>query len=299
MEKIKIKSKDGYELNVHVFEVQNPVGYIQIIHGMEEHQERYERLVFDLNKEGYTVITSNMRGHGEDTDLLGYFAKKDGYLYLLEDQKIITKYIMERFKTEKIIIIAHSMGTIITRNLLQTESKNYEKVILIGYPCPQKLVGFGIILTNIIKNIKGDKYYSKKIEKMSVGQFNKKIKNPKTGVDWISVNEENVKMYLSDKYCGHGFTVSAFNDLFHLVKNMSKYKLYKNINEKLKLLLLRGDSDPCTGYDKGSNESINILKKAGFNDIEMKKYENMRHEILNEKEFKKVHSDIIEFLKNS
>ena len=297
MKKIKILGEDGYELNVHVFEVKDAKGYIQIIHGMEEHQERYERLIKDLNKIGYTVISSNMRGHGSDTKTLGYFSDKDGYKYLLSDQKNITKYICKEYKTKKVTILAHSMGTIITRNLLQTESKNYDKVILIGYPCPQNLVGAGLLLTSLIKLVKGPKYYSKMVEKMSVGQFNKGIKDAKTSVDWISFNEDNINDYINDKYCGHGFTVSAFNDLFHLVKYMGNYKLYKNVNNKLPLLLLRGDSDPCTGYDKGSDKSISILNKAGFNNIKMIKYEHMRHEILNEKNYKDVHKDILDFLK--
>ena len=298
MEKVKLLVKDNYELNLHIFEVSNPKGYIQIIHGMEEHQERYERLIKDLNSLGYTVISSNMRGHGEDAPLLGFFKEDKGYTYLLSDQKEITKYICERFKTNKVIILAHSMGTIITRNLLQTESKNYEKVILSGYPCPQHFINLGLGLTSLIKKIKGPKYYSKLVENMSIEQFNKQIKKTKTNVDWISFNEENVNEYINDKYCGHGFTVSAFNDLFHLAKNMSKSDRYVNVNNKLPLLLLRGDSDPCTGYDKGSKKSIEILENAGFENIKMIKYEHMRHEILNEINYKDVHKDIMKFLDN-
>ena len=45
MKKIILKAKDGYKLNLHVFEApdkDNVKGYVQIIHGMEEHQGRYE-----------------------------------------------------------------------------------------------------------------------------------------------------------------------------------------------------------------------------------------------------------------
>ena len=59
-----------------------PKGIVQLIHGMEEHQERYEPFVSFLNENGYTVVTSNMRGHGDDAPTLGYFAPKNGYKYL-------------------------------------------------------------------------------------------------------------------------------------------------------------------------------------------------------------------------
>ncbi len=60
------------------------------------------------------------------------------------------------------------------------------------------------------------------LEKMSVGAFNNRIENPRTDVDWLSANEENVDNYINDPYCGNGFTVSAFNDLFRLVKKYER-----------------------------------------------------------------------------
>ena len=76
MEEVKLKSIDNYELNLHIFKVDNPKGYIQLIHGMEEHQERYEPFIEQLNKQNYTVISSNMRGHGSDAKPYGSLKKK-------------------------------------------------------------------------------------------------------------------------------------------------------------------------------------------------------------------------------
>lgn len=244
MKKIILKAKDNYKLNLHIFETGNEDGargYIQVIHGMEEHQERYKEFANTLNKAGYTVITSDMRGHGSNAPELGFFSEEDGYKYLLSDQKRITKYIKRRFKTDKVIIFAHSMGTIIARNLMQSQSWDYEKVILSGFPCsPGRIVlGFGIILTEIVKKVKGARYYSEFIQNISVGSFNKKIKNPETPLDWISINKENIDIYVKDPYCGHGFKVSAFNDLFHLSKNMEETWKYKNVNKELLVLALR------------------------------------------------------------
>ncbi len=298
MEEALIKAKDGYKLCLHIFEADSPKGIVQIIHGMEEHQERYEKFTEVLNKAGYTVVSSDMRGHGYNAPVLGFFNEKDGYKYLLSDQKRITAYIKKRFKTDKVIIFAHSMGTIIARNLLQTQSDSYEKIILSGYPCsPGRLIlMFGIALTDFIAKTRGANYYSVLVEYLAIGSFNRTITNPKTSLDWISVNEENVSSYINDPYCGHGFKVSAFNDLFHLSQNMTETKRYKNINENLPILALRGGNDPCTGFEKGSRASINTLKTAGFKNIKQIKYTNMRHEILNETRSEKVYRDIVKFL---
>ena len=191
------------------------------------------------------------------------------------------------------------MGTIITRVLLQENSQNYKKVILSGYPNYQSGAYLGIIISNIVKFFYGAKYKSKLINSLSIGSFNKKINNPKTDIDWICHNEETVKSYIDDPYCGIGFTCSAFNDLFHLVIMMHQTKLYNNVNKGMEILLLRGLDDPCIGGDDGAKDSLEILQKAGFNQIKSITYPNMRHEILAEKDNKKVYNDIVGFYANN
>lgn len=297
MKKHTVISADGYKLSVHSFEVNNAKAVVQVVHGMEEHQERYETLAKVLNEQGFTVVTSDMRGHGQTVakEDLGYFKDKKGYLALLDDQKAITAFIKKTYKDLPVYIFAHSMGTIITRVLLQTNSQDYSKVVLSGYPNYQGAAGLGICIANTVKLFRGAKYKSKFIQKMGVGIFNKAIKNPKTEVDWVCANEETVQNYINDPYCGIGFTVSAFSDLFHLVKLMHKPNRYKNVNKEMPILMLRGKDDPCTGGNDGAADSRQILFKAGFDNISHVDYPGMRHEIINEKDNNKVYKDIVDF----
>lgn len=295
MEKIFLNARDGYELELHVFEVENAKAVVQVIHGMEEHQERYESFIEFLNLNNFTVVSSNMRGHGSNAVSLGYFKDKDGYIELIEDQKKVTDFIKNRFLDLPIYIFAHSMGTIITRVLLQENSQDYSKVVLSGYPNYQSGAHFGILLTKVITDFRGPKYKSKIINSLSVGAFNKKIKNPKTNCDWICHNEKTVQDYIEDPYCGIGFTCSAFGDLFHLVVMMHSSEKYHNINSKMPLLMLRGNDDPCVGGDKGAADSRKVLFDAGFDNIQFIDYPNMRHEILAEADNEKVYNDVLKF----
>lgn len=295
MKKSYITARDGYLLEAHIFETRNPKAVIQIIHGMEEHQGRYETFAAFLNEKGFSVVSSDMRGHGKSAKDLGYFKDKGGYLELIEDQKAVTRLIKECFPGLPVYIFAHSMGTIITRVLLQTQSPDYEKAVLSGYPNYQGGARFGIILAGILKAVKGAKYKSSLISSLSVGAFNKSVPDAKTGCDWISHNKKNVQSYIEDPYCGIGFTCSAFSDLFHLVVKMHNPGLYHNANKKMPLLLLRGLDDPCVGGDKGSADSCRILSKAGFENIRRIDYPNMRHEILQETDCQKVYNDVESF----
>ncbi len=295
MEKVEIKSVDGYKLDLHIFESKEKKGIVQLIHGMEENQDRYSNFALFLSKQGYTVITSNLRGHGKNAPILGFFDKKDGAKLLIKDQEIILNYIKQRYKVKSIYLFAHSMGTIITRNLLQNNSMSYEKVVLTGYPNYRIGAIFGTWIANILIFFKGPKYYSNFLHNRVTSTFNSKVEKPKTNIDWLSYNEENIKEYSNDEYCGESFKVSALKDLFILLRNMNKKKKYHNINKNIKILMLRGADDPCTGFDKGSKKSIKFLKKVGFFNINEKKYSNMRHEVLNEKNQQEVYTDIVNF----
>lgn len=296
METVMIRAADGYRLCLHVFTVADPKGYIQLIHGMEEHQERYEPFVRQLNQAGYTVVSSDMRGHGKTAPVLGYFAEERGSYYLLADQVRITAYIKYRFHADRVILFAHSMGTIIARNLLQSQSQHYEKVILSGYPCINPAAGLGIRLTGFLKKWKGGSYYSGLVQKLAVGMFNRKIPDRRTDVDWISVNKENVQAFIDDPYCGHGFRIAAFQDLFRLVQNMANIRKYHDVKGDLPILAIRGTEDPCTGGERGSAASLFVLQKAGFHVITSISYPGMRHEILNENDHEAVYTDILDFL---
>ena len=68
---------------------------------------------------------------------------------------------------------------------------------------------------------------------------------------------------------------------------------YRDVNEALPILMVRGSEDPCTGYEKGAKDSVDTLKQAGFSNISTITYPHMRHEILNEKENEKVYADVV------
>ncbi len=295
MEKRIVKSFDGYELDVHVFDVDEPKAVVQIIHGMEEHQERYEDFITFLNRYDFNVVSADLRGHGQSAKELGFFAEKNGHQALIEDQLAITHFIKEEFPTIPVYIFAHSMGTIIARVLLENHSKEYKKAALSGYPNYRLSVHLGLMLANVIQFLRGPKHKSKLLKRLTTGKFNKSIKNSETPYDWLSYNQQNVRSYMDDEYCGFGFTCSAYKDLFKLMILMHNPKNYKDINKSLKIFLVRGDDDPCTGGNDGEKDSKGVLSKAGFKPISTITYPEMRHEILNERKKMFVYKHLLSF----
>ena len=295
-EEIIIPSRDLYSLSVRVYDVPNPKAVVKCVHGMEEHQGRYQGFAEFLNKHGYAVVTADLRGHGKNAPKLSHIANKNGHKLLIEDEKVIKDYIKQRYPNVPLILFGHSMGTIISRTLLQTDSKDFVKVVLSGYPDPKPVGTIGGLMSGTIGLFKGRAGYSKMLTNMVLGPFSKALKDPKSPLDWLSYNEDNVAAYAADPLCGEEFTIGSYNALFHLVGAINSAGKYKDVNAECPILLISGEDDPCTSGEKGRKVSLDRLQKAGFKNIEVETIKGMRHEILNEKDKDKVQERILEFL---
>lgn len=292
---LAVKARDSYELNVRVYDVNEPKAVIKFVHGMEEHQDRYVKFASFLQENGFAVVTADMRGHGPKAPLLSHIADKGGHKLLIEDEQVLIEFMRNRYPNVPLYLFGHSMGTIISRKLLQTNSKDFAKCALSGYPNPLGVASVGCFLTNFISIFKGKKGHSKLVNGMVIGGFAKSVPNHKTEQDWLSYNEENVQAYINDPLSGVEFTLGSFNALFHLVSDINKPKQYKDVNAELPIYLISGKDDPCTGGEKGRSDSLDRLTKAGFKNIEVKTLDNMRHEILNENNKEETYKLLLEF----
>lgn len=290
-----LAGKDGYKLAVRIYDTAEPKAVVKVIHGMEEHQGRYQAFAEYLQEDGYAVVTADLRGHGKNAPKLSHIASQDGHLLLLEDEGVILDFIHEKWPGAPVNLFAHSMGTIIARAFLQTQSREFHKAALSGYPNPNSAAGAGIALTEVLSTLIGGRRKSKMVDRMVLGPFSKAIPDAKSPLEWLSYNPENVKRYAEDPLCGVPFTLGSYNALFRLIKMMDTPAQYREVWSFLPILLISGKDDPCTGGEKGREDSLNRLKEAGFREIRVETIEGMRHEILNETENQKVFRIIKDF----
>ena len=297
MGKIMLPSDDNYLLSLSFFESESEhaAGVVQIVHGMEEHKERYYDFALYLAINGLHVVVADLRSHGEDAPRLSHIADNRGDDLLIRDQRIITAWITERFPGLPIMLFGHSMGSIISRVLLQTDSARYAKAALSGYVNPNPAAPVAVALGNAARLSKGSRAHSKLLNGLALGPYGRSIPDRKTDLDWLSYNEENVRKYIEDPLCGAEFTVGSYCALFSLLNRMGKFGAYRNVNTEMPVLLIAGKDDPCTGGEKGRANSRTVLEKAGFRNVFAITYEHMRHEILNETDKEKVYRDLLDF----
>lgn len=287
--KIILTNADGFDLYVNYFDVENPKAVVQIVHGMLEHSLNYIDFAKYLNDKGYAVIIADNRGHGKSISENYPSGFIKDYRELVDDQLMVNKYIRMIHPGKEIYMLGHSMGSLIARNYLKDYDHTIDKLVLTGTVAYIRLAAIGVFLGNIVCFYLGEKRRSKILDTLS----GIRSKDP----SWISYSEENIKTKKMDPMRLKGFLAKSNLCLFALVKGLNEKRKYKLRNKNLQILSLNGVDDDVTGSKKGLYKSLGILKSIGYENIDLKIYDHMKHEILNEENNIEVYEDIGKFFK--
>lgn len=296
---ISIKTVNGDILFGFAWEAEKPEGVVVIATGMEEASYRYDDFAKFLNKNGFNVYCIDHYGQGEsvvDESQLGivprsFFSK---CVRVLDD--VAKKYAI---KDKPLIIFGHSMGSFMVQDFIQRYNKRPTKAVIMGTngPNAKALFSMGYPLARLVAKLRGENRKAKFLAGMAVGAYSKSVKDRKTPLDWLSYNEENVQKYIADPKCGYGSSNGFYRELLKGNRRLYKKKFLEKINKELPILVIAGKDDPVGAYGKGPTSLVDLYHKLGVKNAELKLYDHMRHEILNEDDKQKVYNDILEFLK--
>ena len=275
-------------------------GVVQIVHGMSEHIERYEEFAGFLTRRGFVVTGEDHLGHGKsvtEDGNYGYFCENDPATVVVRDVHRLKKMTQELYPNVPYVIIGHSMGSFILRNYIYRYGTGITGAILLGTGMQSPaLIGFGKIIAGVQKVFCGSQYVSKSLHKIAFGAFNKRFMPVKTSCDWLSKDEGRVKAYRKDPMCNFVYTVNGFQTLFELLSGMQKKSNLEKIPKSLPVLILSGADDPVGEFGKGVQKTYDSLLSVGMENVEMKIYENCRHELLHDTERETVTQDIYDWI---
>lgn len=274
---------------------------VQLVHGMCEYCQRYEDFIDFLCGNGIMVFCHDHLGHGNsarDGEHLGYFAPERGWHFLVKDVVKLTRIVRENCRDVKLFILGHSMGSLVVRTVLAKYGYMYDGAVIMGTVNTKIGSNAGIALTRTLGRIKGNMYRSKFLDELIFGLNNRRIENPISEYSWVSRDDEIVKKYEKDPFCNFHFTVRAYSDLMFLVNYVSRGDWAGKIDKELPIFICSGDADPVGMYGAAPQNVFNALNKAGLQDLELKIYKDMRHEILNEIDRQQVYDDLLEWFNN-
>lgn len=299
----KIASTDSKNnLNVIIWETEKePIGVLQIVHGMAEYIDRYDNFAKYMTEHGFNVIGHDHLGHGHsvsDERDYGFFAEENGDKIIIEDMHSVTQYAREKWEELPNFILGHSMGSFCLRQYLTKYSNDVFGAIIMGtgwIPSAAALLG-KTIATNTCKS-KGSHTVNPLLIKLTLEPYNKPFAPTRTNCDWLSRDEKQVDLYVNDKLCGFDFTAGAYKDFFTVLEKIAKNRQLIGMRKSLPILITSGSVDPVGG--KKACEKLNAqYKRCGINDVTLKLWENDRHEILNELDKSDVYRYIYNWLKS-
>ena len=297
-------SADG-KTQIHAVEwipKKSVIGVIQIAHGVTEHILRYEHFAEYFTQKGFVVVGNDHIGHGTSIAPSGksmYFGQKNSWNFVVKDIENCKKIMKEKYLDVPYIMLGFSLGSFLVRTyLIDYKAELIDGAIIIG---TGYIPNFKIAIAKTIANKEakkvGEENTSPIIKSLTFETYNKLFKPNKTECDWLCANEEALDEYLKDPLIGKNYTAGLFIELLSGMQYTSNLKNIKKMNKKIPIILLSGDKDPVGDFGKGTIKTFEILKKAGIENLDIKLYKDLRHDILHEHCRKKVYNDIEKWLK--
>ena len=291
-------SKDGVT-QIHAIEwipEGEVTGVLQICHGMVEYIDRYHEFADFLASNGIYVIGHDHLGHGQSVtseEKLGYFHHPNGNEVVVADIHQLRKITEEKYPGVPYFIMGHSMGSFLVRQYLGSCSEGLAGAVLMGTgDQPTPIVQGGMLICKLIAAFKGWEHRSNFVNNLAVGGYEKKL-----GMAWLSKNVENQEKYLADPLCGYIFTLNAYYNMFKGLYLMNQNEKAGKALKSLPMLFVSGAEDPVGGFGKGVEKVAGGYRKKGYENVQVKLYQDDTHEILNELDREVVFEDILNFLK--
>ena len=255
---------------------------LQLSHGMVEYIKRYDEFAEFMCSHGYYVVGNDHLGHGKSVQSkseYGFFNEKYGNACVIGDMHTLRQRTMKKYPDVPYFMLGHSMGSSLLRQYVQMYGNGLAGAMFIGVVADQQraTLQFGRRLCRTLAMFRGWHYKSKLVDRMAVGAYNRKFKNPKTRADWVTSD---------DAY------YSMFSGMLIMEKKESIYMIPK----QLPILFAAGAEDPVGGFGKGVRKVYEKYKAAGIQDISLRLYAGDRHELLNETDREQVYEDLLEWM---
>lgn len=279
--------------------INNPVGVVQIIHGMCEHVGRYDDFAEYLNEKGFVVTAFDLLGHGSSISdkRVGYFCRKDPATVLVKDVHRLKKITEGLYPKIPYYILGHSIGSLILRNYLFKYAKGIKGAIILGTGNESLLGALKLKYISLAGMMLGKASQPADFLNKSVqGNYLKRVPGSKTQWDWLTKEDKAVDGFINDPKCGFCFSYNGFYTLAELLRRLHNKKGLERMPVSLRVLIASGTDDPVGHYGIDPKKLYKDYREEGMQHVDLMLYENDRHEILNESDKDKVYEDIYGWL---
>ncbi|MFC0042284.1 alpha/beta hydrolase [Actinomadura rayongensis] len=275
-------STDGVEIHVSVWEPDGEArGIVQIAHGVGEHAERYAHFAETLTAHGYVVYANDHRGHGRTLKGAPGDLGDDGWNLLVADMAALSEKAKERHPGRPLVLLGHSLGSFAAQQYVLDQADLLAGLILSGTTAVDGLLER--MLAVLAEDPEAD----------PMAAFNRPFEPGRTGFEWLSRDEAQVDAYVADPLCGFGLDDRATGDLFTAAVRLAEPA---GIPADLPVYIVVGTEDPLNVGLELSDRLVERYRNAGLTDVTYRKYQDARHEVLNELNRDEVERDLVTWI---
>ncbi len=277
-------------------------GVIQIAHGVTEYILRYENFAEFFTQKGFVVVGNDHLGHGQSIAPNGkpmYFGPNGSWNFVVKDIDTCKQMTKKKYPNVPYMILGFSLGSFLVRTyLIDYAQEPLDGAIIMGTGyIPNFKIAIAKMMANKEAKKVGEENTSPVIKSLTFETYNKLFKPNRTAFDWLCSNEEALDEYIKDPLRGENYSAGLFREMLTGMQYTAELKNIQKMNKKMPIFLLSGDKDPVGEFGKGVIKTHEIFKKAGIEDVEIKLYQNLRHDILHEKCKDTIYNDIYLWLK--
>ena len=255
---------DGTKLFGKIDAVEDPRAVIVIVHGLCEHQGRYDYLTMRLNAQGYSVYRFDHRGHGRSEGQKIYFSSFED---VAKDVDVVVERAFVDNPMVPLYIIGHSMGGF--------------AAALYGTTFPGKVDGY-VLSGAWTRDNKG-------LTKAAVATpADDLFYIPNELGDGVCSDPAVGRAYEADPYVEKQMSLGLFRAV-----NAGQNWMRENAAEFIDpVILLHGADDGLVDV----SDSLEFFQEIGSADKSLRVYAGLLHEIFNEYDKDAVIEDALEWL---
>lgn len=295
--KFSFKSKyDDVTIHGVCMVPEQPVGIIQMVHGMCEHKGRFMHFLRAMAERGYIALMHDSRGHGESvrqSDDIGYCydSKEIGFI---ADIYKITQQIKKAYPDLPLILYGHSMGSLAVRVFLRHHDDVIDGLIVAGCPGYNDLLPLGLWAVKQMQRNKGERYRSALSQKVVLDGFKNRFR-AEGEYAWLAAKKSVAEEFRGDVLCTFTYTLNGFETLLNMMYITYRAIGYQMEQPDLPILFVSGMDDPCYLSESKWKQAMERMMELGYHDIREIRYDGLRHEIHNEEDKDIVFDDIATF----
>ena len=291
----------------------DPVCTVQILHGIDEHKERYIPLMQYLASRRIASVIHDLRGHGGSIlpEGLAYYGEEAldrlhtdiDAVYASLFQPIPASGRMdiayEDFPADTPLpryLLGFSMGALIAGSFAGDNDDRLSGLLLAGLPHRERFVSFALAWVKFLSLLGGETWRPPLLGRFSFRKYNRYFERQGEFGNflWLSENRDNIEAFRADPLCGVPNTISAYRFLLTLVRDLYRPASWNTARPDLPIRILSGEHDPVAGGDRWVLDSEDFLRDMGYTDIENRIFPDCRHEIFRDNSYFQVWQETAE-----